>query len=238
MAKWLLALLLLAPIRAHALFDAAIVGGGTDPTKVAKSGDTMTGNLSLSASTLTVNGPIFSTGTAGSIPFSGLGTRFMWIPDKAAIRAGGVFSHTADLDNANVGTQSVGFGADSMAFGSNAVVSGGYVNTAKTDYCTVGGGLFNTADGIYSTVGGGSHNTTGAGGQVAIAGGQYNVGGGNNAAIGGGNGNVASGADSTISGGISNAATGIDSTVCGGNTNSSGGDFSYTCGRRAKATAQ
>lgn len=57
-------LLLFLSVGANATVSILGGGDGTDNTKVAKAGDTMTGQLTLAGSTLTVQGNAFSVGTA------------------------------------------------------------------------------------------------------------------------------------------------------------------------------
>jgi len=71
------------------------------------------------------NGGLLSSGTfnlSSPIPTSGPGTRFMWYPGKAALRAGNVVG--TQWDNANVGNQSVAFGANTTASGFHSVAMG------------------------------------------------------------------------------------------------------------------
>ena len=64
----------------------------------------------------------FDSGSAGAIPTEGAGTRFMWYPGKAAIRAGSVSG--TQWDDGNTGLYSVAFGEDVRALGDNAVAMG------------------------------------------------------------------------------------------------------------------
>ena len=164
---------------------------------VLKTGDAMSGNLSVNNSTLTVNGPIFSTGTSGGTAFSGAGTRFMWVPSSAAVRGGSVSG--GQWDAANIGAHSVVFGEDNLATQDYSVVSGGKANSATNLYATVGGGTGNSATQGFATVAGGS------GGQAS----------GSNSAIGGGLSNTASGLGSTVPGGEVNTAAGSYSLAAG-----------------------
>ncbi|HVE15061.1 MAG TPA: hypothetical protein VNI01_16825, partial [Elusimicrobiota bacterium] len=80
---------------------------------VSRTGDTMSGSLSIDNSSLTVNGAIYSTGTTGGAAFSGAGTRFLWVPSSASIRAGAVDS--TQWDPSSIGGFSVAFGQNSRA---------------------------------------------------------------------------------------------------------------------------
>ncbi len=59
------------------------------------------------------NGSVLFDGTTGSTPASGAGTRMMWIPEKAAFRAGVVTGNT--WNNGNIGISSVAFGINTTA---------------------------------------------------------------------------------------------------------------------------
>ncbi len=58
----------------------------------------------------------------GSIPYEGVGTRFMWYPGKAALRVGSVSG--SEWDNANIGVRSIALGHDVTASGLNAFAVG------------------------------------------------------------------------------------------------------------------
>ncbi len=62
------------------------------------------------------DGCVLFEGAIGSTPVNGSGTRMMWIPAKAAFRAGGVDGGAA-WDDANIGTSSVAFGYSTKANG-------------------------------------------------------------------------------------------------------------------------
>ncbi len=109
-------------------------------------------------------------GVAGQTPTSGGGTRLMWCPTKAAIRAGSVT--TTAWDSANIGMNSTAFGRDAIASGPNASALGispnasgngafaeGYNSIASGDY-SVAMGYITTASGTGS-VALGSNATTG-----------------------------------------------------------------------------
>jgi hypothetical protein len=91
-----------------------------------------------SSSKLHVSGTILADGT-GSTPTAGAGTRMMWIPDKAAFRAGGVsgagagywnagfigdYSFAAGLNTQASGIYSYAIGQGAMAIGSNCIANG------------------------------------------------------------------------------------------------------------------
>lgn len=78
---------------------------------------------------LQVDGGFLSTGVATgfTIP-SGAGTRFMWIPDKGAFRAGLVLG--TEWDSTNIGADSTAFGVANTASGDNSFATGSS-NTAS-----------------------------------------------------------------------------------------------------------
>lgn len=94
------------------------------------------------------NGSVLFEGTSGNAPINGAGTRMMWIPSKAAFRAGVVTGST--WNNANIGSYSVAFGYNttasgwaSSAFGNATIASGGF---------SMAFGFGNTASGAVSSV--------------------------------------------------------------------------------------
>ncbi len=95
------------------------------------------------------NGALLLDGTTGNTQVSGAGTRMMWIPSKAAFRAGAVAS--TEWDNANIGSYSFAAGQNVIASGINSV-SLGTTNTSS-------GG---------SSVTVGSNNTASGGNSIAI----------------------------------------------------------------------
>ena len=150
-------------------------------------------------------GAVLFDGTTGSTPVSGAGTRLMWIPAKAAFRAGKV-----------AGTQ-----WDDASVGSESTVGGGEDNTASGQYTTIGGGINNTAAMDRSTIGGGTTNAT--------------SGGGINGTIGGGNNNTVGAGGGTIAGGSNNTVSATSGMIPGGDSNAVTGAYGFAAGRRAKA---
>ncbi|MFT4312681.1 MAG: tail fiber protein, partial [Candidatus Woesearchaeota archaeon] len=87
--------------------------------------------------TLTIrDGTILAVGTTGSTPVSGSGTRMMWIPEKAAFRAGEVIG--SKWDSSNIGNRSFAVGYNTEATGQRSFASGDG---------TVAGGATSTAMG-------------------------------------------------------------------------------------------
>ncbi|MFA5061586.1 MAG: tail fiber domain-containing protein [Patescibacteria group bacterium] len=132
------------------------------------------------------DGAILAAGTVGATPVSGTGTRMMWIPSKAAFRAG----KTADMflgvlplgdgtgwDEANIGTSSAAFGAGTKASGLYSFAAGGGNTASGTASVALGlggvaGGLssFIMGDGVSSgdsSIAMGKHLT--ATGNVSVA---------------------------------------------------------------------
>jgi hypothetical protein len=119
------------------------------------------GTASPSAKLHVDNGALLLTGSTGSTPISGAGTRMMWIPDKAAFRAGSVDG--TQWDDVNIGNRSTAIGYNTMASG-NYSTAMGRETTASGTYSTAMGwdttaigkastamGWDTTASGMYST---------------------------------------------------------------------------------------
>jgi hypothetical protein len=68
------------------------------------------------------NGSLLLNGSQGDTPMNGSGTRLMWVPAKAALRAGTV--GTTNWDDSNIGTYSAAFGNDNRASGSYSFATG------------------------------------------------------------------------------------------------------------------
>ena len=86
-----------------------------------------TGNVGIGVSSpkslLNVRGgAILFDSTIGGTPVSGAGTRMMWIPAKAALRAG-IVSGT-NWDDINIGLYSIGLGFNTKATGGNSIAIG------------------------------------------------------------------------------------------------------------------
>lgn len=163
---------------------------------------------------------------------AGAGTRFIWYPMKAAIRAGEVTGTT--WDNTNIGNHSVGFGLNSRAYGAYTVVAGGNNNNADGALATISGGQNNTAGQnspltTGSTISGGSNNTALAT-YATIGGGSYNVASGQLSTVGGGGGAAASEQ-------CPNRAVGIYSTVAGGTCGQANGANSFVGSGLSNLTA-
>ena len=113
------------------------------------------------------DGAILFNGTTGSTPVSGAGTRMMWIPDKAAFRAGKV--EGVEWDDSNIGIGSIALGGNSPTYAGP---------TASGDYSTAIGPL-TIASGSRSTAIGDLNIASGlrsmAFGYLTIASGDYST---------------------------------------------------------------
>jgi hypothetical protein len=108
---------------------------------------------------------LFSGGTGGT-PTSGAGRRFMWIPSKAAFRAGYVSGN--QWNNVNIGLYSVAMGDSTTASGYASTAMG--LRTTASGYDSTAMGAETSASGDYSTTigvqtiaGGGYSTAMGAG---------------------------------------------------------------------------
>ena len=81
-------------------------------------------------------GEVKTASNQGNPPVTGAGTRLMWYPDKAALRAGYVGG--TRWDKANIGNYSVAFGYSPLASGANSVAMG-VSPTASGGYSTAFG---------------------------------------------------------------------------------------------------
>ena len=188
--------------------------------------NTFMANTYFSSSAYFTNGGIYSTGTVGGVPFTGTGARFMWIPEKKAIRAGDI--STTQWDPANIGNYSVAFGFNNTASGLYSAVPGGASNVASATGATAGG-MGNQATGQDSTVGGGTSNIASAFAST-VAGGDDNWASGQDAVVGGGAQNTASNAHSVVAGGASNTASAFAATVSGGRESTANNDYATMAG--------
>ncbi len=164
---------------------------------------------------LTVSeGAVLAVGTfggAGTTPYDGAGTRLMWIPNKAAFRAG--YINGAQWDAANIGVYSAAFGENNQVSGDRAFA----------------GGTGNTVTQTGSVAFGGSNNVTVT----------YSAAFGTSNTINGGGGGFAAGLSNTVSGASSAAAIGTGNTSAGGTgstaigaNNSAGGTSAIALGSR------
>lgn len=157
---------------------------------------------------------------SGSIPASGAGTRLMWHPSKAAIRAGRV--DATAWDNANIGNESAAFNKNTRAIGTfSFAVNDSTLASGSSSFAS---GAFTTASGGASFAGGSGTTASGqhtvAMGQGTIAIGNQSVALGLNTAATGnhalamGDGTIASGGNSFVTGALSQA-NGFESVAMG-----------------------
>ncbi|PNU18797.1 hypothetical protein C2E25_15815 [Geothermobacter hydrogeniphilus] len=134
---------------------------------VAKSGDTMTGRLTINAATagpvlsgsgggllVTGTGPVWNSvtnqyepGVPSAIPASGAGTRMMWYPEKAAFRSGEATS--TSWDDAKIGSYSFATGRDVEASGDFSLSMGVYNTVTGNNSMAVGGNNLVSTRGSY-----------------------------------------------------------------------------------------
>jgi hypothetical protein len=134
------------------------------------------GNSSPAALLDVLDGSVLFSGTSGTTPTSGSGTRLMWIPAKRALRAGSVIG--TEWDDANIGTNSISFGANNISSGSNSSTIG-QANTASATR-SFAGGVSSIASGNGSTALG---EGVLAGTRGGFAVGHYNTGGGSSSSF-------------------------------------------------------
>lgn len=111
-------------------------------------------------------------GALGALATTGAGTRLMWLPEKAALRAGEVAS--GEWDSANIGNHSVAIGKYNTASGIYSVSLGGS-NTASGPGSVAIGGWLNQAAGFFSTVSGWGNTINAAGWYSVAIGGTKNI---------------------------------------------------------------
>jgi len=92
-------------------------------------------------------GSVLFDSTIGTTPVSGAGTRMMWIPAKAAFRAGIAIGN--EWDDANIGQYSFATGLGNKASGDYSTAIGGFGAIASGDFST-SIGEFNSATGVSS----------------------------------------------------------------------------------------
>lgn len=163
----------------------------------------------------------------GDIPASGLGTRMMWYPRKAAFRAGhltipawddvnvGIYSTAFGLNTVAAGPKSTALGEESLASGERSIAFG--YNAIASGINSLAGGELTTASGANSAAFG--RNTTASGANaVAI-----------------GTNTLASGAYA-FAGGANTTASATSSLAFGAGS-SAGGNLSVAIGRNAVTSA-
>jgi trimeric autotransporter adhesin len=150
----------------------ANTGGSPRPAPTTGGGTTIPSNFGL-----LTDGGFVARGTAGAgtIPASGIGTRMMWHPNKAAFRAGQVTNPL--WDDVNIGSHSTAFGLNSAATGPYGFAAG--VDAAAVGISGVAIGNNVAANGNYSVAFGVGTRANGAYGTTfgrnTIADGDYST---------------------------------------------------------------
>jgi len=213
-------------------------------------------DVNLGVNNLSLNGTLLIEGVTGTIPIEGVGTRLMWIPNKAAFRAGSVDDNS--WDDANIGNHSFAIGYNTNASGDYSFASGynttasGYASTAMgantlalrnysfaSGYYTRAIGDYSFASGYYTNATGNYSTAMGAN-TLASAIGATAVGYGGNAT---GNYSFVAGLNTTAAGKSSFAvgertiASGNYSTAIGYHTNASGATGAIAIGYRSLASS-
>jgi|GEM_PF-1635915 len=161
-------------------------GGNAD---VYRNGRVGIGTNSPLAQFEVVNGSVLFSGTSGATPVSGAGTRMMWVPEKAAFRAGSVLGNEWDDGMIGAYSMAVGFsseasGVSSVALGRENVASGvGAVALGRGNDAVGEGalamGFGNLAGGQGSISMGFSNGSSGfasiSGGAASVASGDYSL---------------------------------------------------------------
>jgi hypothetical protein len=170
-----------------------------------------------------------STFGTGTLPVGGVGSRLLWHPAKAALRAGRVTA--LQWSEFAIGTYSVAFGLDTRATADASTAMGdgtraiGLASTAMGSDTLASGassiamGNLSTASGTRSTAMGGS--TTASGSNSTALGFNTTASGLNSVAMGGNT--LSSGFNSSLATGINTVASGEASTAMGSSTTASGG---------------
>jgi len=140
-----------------------LLNGGSFTIRISPGGDVGLED----AFQITKGGAILGTGntTFGITPTSGAGNRMMWIPAKAAFRAGRAGG--THWDDSNIGNYSVAFGESARASGTHSFAAG--IFTVASGNYSAALGYGNTASGTYAFVAGGN-NSTAAGSNSLVLG--------------------------------------------------------------------
>ena len=178
--------------------------------------------------------------SAHNVPQQGFGRRFLWYPDKAALRAG--YTNSNEWDSSNIGKYSIGLGYGNLARGTYSVASGfatlasgnastatGYNTTATGNYSFAAGYACN-AKGNYSFVAG---NFTNANGDYSTTLGNLTTA-NNSYATAMGNQTIASGFASTALGQETNASSDYSTAI--GYQTAASGHASLAAGANSKAS--
>jgi len=94
---------------------------------------------------ITADGSLLLSGTSGSVPAAGMGTRMMWIPSLAAFRAG--TADGSEWNNGSIGAQSIATGYGTLASGAQSVAMGFFTAAYGTASVAMGSGTASYVDG-------------------------------------------------------------------------------------------
>ena len=218
-------------------------GGGNERLTILTNGNVGIGTTNPLTNLHIDNGGVLITGTTGDVPVSGLGTRLMWVPSKAAFRAGKIAVYPDAWNDINIGEVSTAFGSDNIAASFGAFIGGGGYNTISSSSASsfIGSGALNfiNTSSPASFIGGGQINEIERSPWSAIIGGE------NNkikyfsqfSFLGAGERNSIYGADhAVVVGGYYNTSTGNYSAVLGGEYNIADGTNSIALGRYTNVT--
>jgi hypothetical protein len=124
------------------------IAGWTDAGGVIRL-DTLTDNVAIGSTTTSgteklrvTGGAVLFDDTTGTVPVSGAGTRFMWVPSKASLRAGATTG--TQWDTSNVGDYSTAFGLDTIAAGEHSTALGFESNASRQGQLALANGKFAT----------------------------------------------------------------------------------------------
>ena len=141
---------------------------------IASNGSIGIGTTNPSALLDVENGTILASGTVGDASaISGAGTRMMWVPSKAAFRAGAVDG--AQWDDPAIGINSIGLGYDTFASHDNSVAIGNHAQSQGESAVAIG--YYSLANGLHSASLGNAtawgDYTTAVGSSGSLANGDY-----------------------------------------------------------------
>jgi hypothetical protein len=114
--------------------------------------NTPAARLHVNDSSVVFTGPAPLPATPGNPPVSGVGTRMMWYPDKAAFRVGQILNFNENWDKQNIGVASFACGSDTKASGTFAVSAGNF--TEASGFASTAFGLYTRATNSYSLASG------------------------------------------------------------------------------------
>jgi len=191
------------------------------------------------------NGSVLFNETTGSTPAAGAGTRMMWIPEKAAFRAGMV--NGTQWDDSNIGNFSFAAGYSVSANGSVGAIALGEGAIASGDYGAISIGRDTIASGMWGAVALG-HETVSNGSYGAIAIGRGTVSSGGYGSLASGYRTIASGGSATafgqnseatgdygLAGGYYSIASGDLGAVALGYLTNASGNYSFAGGYNTTA---